>query len=87
MQTLRNKTENYLAEKNYVARKFSSFLGIAEIEGIRFIVFCEECKLLGHQNIKICEISSMFFVCYLKEAELVYTGRKHEVLKKTHDMN
>jgi hypothetical protein len=51
------------------------------------LVFCDDCKKAGGEHIKIYEISNVFFVCYLKEAELVFTGNKQEVLKKTHEMN
>lgn len=75
-------------EKNYVFRSFSAFLGIVVLEGLRFLMFCDECREASHSAfLPAYEIHSIFMVSLLNDHDLILSGRKRSILKKITDLN
>ena len=78
-----NRFEIRFDEKNYVFRSFSAFLGIVMLEGLRFLLFCDECQDATKSAVlSVFEIHSIFMVSFLNDHELTLTGRKRSILKK-----
>ena len=56
---------------NFGKRMFSAFLGVVAIEGVKFLVFCEEAKVVCPvDKFTIFEISSLIFMSLLEEKEM-----------------
>lgn len=64
-------------------RSFSAFLGMVMLDGLRFLMFCDECEDVTHGDfLPAYEIHSIFMVSYLNDRELILSGRKRNILKK-----
>lgn len=52
-------------------RKFSAFLGVMDLDGEKFLLFCDEAKIVSAMdNLEVFEVSSLFFLGYTDERVL-----------------